>query len=162
MKQSVKMPKKPQQAPSDEDERQSVKMWSKLPQALKEELEEDCLSLAIDMKDNHAVIEITDCVRDGKVDPAVQRLINRARSYAERIPSSDGVRIIGLSYDSSPVDLGCCAESPDSSELTISIHRNCDRWVPISGLPIVDKRFENVDELIDELVAHMQQCLRLR
>jgi hypothetical protein len=78
------------------------------------------------------------------------------------MPLSDGIRIIGLSYGGCPIDLGCSAESPDSAELTISIHRSCDRWVPISGLQIVDKRFANIDKLIDELMECMEQWLRLR
>ncbi len=49
-----------------------------------------------------------------------------------------------------------------AARITFSIHRNCDRWVPISGLPIVDKRFANIDKLIDELMAHMEQCLYLK
>jgi hypothetical protein len=138
-------------------------MWSKLPKALKEDLDEECLSLAIDIDDLHAVIEITGCVngKTGKVDRAVQRIIDRAESYAEQMPHHDGIRIIGRTYGGSPIDLGCCAESPDWSEMTISIYRNCDRWVPISGLPIVNKRFENLDKLIDELMARMEDRLYL-
>jgi hypothetical protein len=33
--------------------------------------------------------------------------------------------------------------------------------VPISGLPIVNKRFENLDKLIDELMARMEDRLYL-
>jgi hypothetical protein len=94
--------------------KQSVKMWSKLPKALKEDLDEECLSLAIEIDDLHAVIEIIGCVnsKTGKVDRAVQRIIARAESYVERMPRHDGIRIIGCSYGGSPIDLGCCAEVP--------------------------------------------------
>jgi hypothetical protein len=43
----------------------------------------------------------------------------------------------------------------------ITIHRNCDRRVDISGLPIVEKRFSNIDKLIDELMEEMQLHLYL-
>jgi hypothetical protein len=65
--------------------KRSVKVPSKLPKVLREEIEDDDdLSLALDMGlGTFVVIEITECVNEKtmKVIPSVQRLINRADSY---------------------------------------------------------------------------------
>jgi len=139
-------------------------MPNKLPNVLKGRIEDDSLSLAIDMGFDHfAVIEVTECVDEKtmKVEPAVQRMIERAGSYTEYVPRSNGIRIIGLSFGP-PVELDCRGESDDSSHFLISIYRNCDRWVDISGRPIVDKPLRNIDKLIDELMADMRKYVCLR
>jgi hypothetical protein len=56
----------------------------------------------------------------------------------------------------------CDGSSPDLADFTISIYRNCDRWVDISGIPIVDKPFGNIEKLIDELMADMEKYLYLK
>jgi hypothetical protein len=74
----------------------------------------DDLSLAIDMQmDNFGVIEVTGCVDEKtmKVVPAVQRLIERADTYIEYVPRSDGIRIIGISFGEC-IDLDCLGEQP--------------------------------------------------
>jgi hypothetical protein len=161
MKSPVKMRNKP---PKMRDEKQSVKMPNKLPKVLRDEFDDCDLSLAIDMDDLHAVIEVTGCVdpRTMKVEPAVQRLVAQADSYTEFVPRSEGIRIIGLSYGGKPIDLDCHGDSSDSADLTISIYRNCDRWVDISGIPIVDKPLRNIGKLIDELVAGMKNYIYLK
>jgi hypothetical protein len=162
MKHKVKMPSKRPRVHGDEIEaKQSVRIPSKLPKVLRDAIDDDVLSLAIDMNDMHAVIEIAGCVdpKTMKVDPAVQRLIERAGSYTEYVPRSDGIRIIGRSFGEA-IDLDCDGDSSDS-DFTISIYRNCDRWVDISGIPIVEKRFSNIDKLIDELMEETQLHLYL-
>ena len=163
MKQSLK---KPKMLTQDEiGEKQSVKVPDKLPKAFKDNIDNDDLSLAIDMAlSNFAVIEVTGCVDEQtmKVEPAVQRLIERAGTYVEFVPRSDGIRIIGLTYCGKSTDLHCRGQSFDSANFTISIHRNCDRWVDISGIPLLDKPFRKIDELIDELIAEIAECIFLR
>jgi|SRR5882672_170758 len=142
-----------------------VKMPNKLPKVLRDELDDEDLSLAIDMGfDIYAVIEITGCVdpKTMKVVPAVQRLIARADSYTEFVPRSDGIRIIGLSYGGKTIDLDCHGDSSDSADVTISIYRNCDRWVDISGIPIHDNPLRNITKLIDELVSEMENYVYLK
>jgi hypothetical protein len=143
--------------------KQSVKMPNKLPKVLRDEFDEHDLSLAIDMDDLHAVIEVAGCVdpKTMKVQPSVQRLIAQADSYTEFVPRSDGIRIIGLSHGGEPIDLDCLGRSSDSAALVISIYRNCDRWVDISGIPIVDKPLRNIRKLIEELVAEMENYIYL-
>jgi hypothetical protein len=140
----------------------SVKMPNKLPHVLKDLIEEDSLSLAVDVDDNLGIIEVADCVdlRTRELQHAVQRLIERAGTYTEYIPRCGGIRMIGMSYGQ-PIDLNCHGSS-GLSDFTISIHRNCDRWVDISGIPIVDNVFGCIDKLIDELVADMENYLYLR
>jgi len=113
--------------------------------------------------DTFAVIETTGCVNEEtmKVEPAVQRLIERADTYTEYVPRSEGIRIIGRSFGP-PIDFDCDGDSSDSAHVTISIYRNCDRWVDISGIPIVDKPFRNIDGLIDELLSEMKECIYLK
>jgi hypothetical protein len=52
-----------------------------------------------------------------------------------------------------PIDLDCDGSSPDLVDFTISIYHDCDRWVDISGMSIVDKPFRNIEKLIDELLV---------
>jgi len=65
-----------------------VKMPNKLPHVLKDLIEEDSLSLAVDVDDNLGIIEVADCVdlRTRELQHAVQRLIERAGTYTEYIP----------------------------------------------------------------------------
>jgi hypothetical protein len=151
MKQSAKMTNKSANEPSE------VKIPDKLPKTLRDEIDDDELSLAIDMgMSTYAVIEITGCVDEEtmKVTPAVQRLMDRVPTYTEYVPRSEGIRIIGRSFGQ-PIELDCLGSGPDLGELTISIYHLCDRWVDISGIPIVDRPFRNIEKLIDELVAAM-------
>ena len=129
---------------------------------LRDAIDDDVLSLAIDMNDMHAVIEITGCVhpKTMNVAPAVQRLIERAGSYTEYVPRSEGIRIIGRSFGQT-IDLDCDGDSSDLADFTVSIYRRCDRWVAISGIPIVDRPFRNIDGIIDELMEEMQLHLHL-
>jgi|SRR5215510_4138681 len=96
-----------------------------------------------------------------KVEAAVQRLIDRAGSYTEFVPRSDGIRIMGLSYGGPSIDIHCRGQSSESVNLTISIHRNCDRWVDISGIPLFDEPFRNIEKLVGELMADMEEYLYL-
>jgi hypothetical protein len=140
-----------------------VKIPNKLPKVLRDELDDENLSLAIDMGfDIYAVIEITGCVdpKTMKVVPAVQRLIAQADSYTEFVPRSEGIRIIGRSFGQA-VDLDCDGESSDLADFTISIYHSSDRWVDISGIPILDKPFRNIEKLIEELLAEMRECIYL-
>jgi hypothetical protein len=130
---------------------------------LRDELDDEDLSLAIDMGfDIYAVIEITGCVdpKTMKVEPAVQRLIDRAGTYTEYVPRSEGVRMIGRSFGD-PIDLDCDAMTAGLADFTISIYHLCDRWVDISGIPIVDKPFRDIGSLIDELLAKMKERIYL-
>ena len=86
MKQSVKIANKPPKALKE------VKIPSKLPKVLRDEIDDDDLSLAVDMgMDTFAIIEVTGCVdeRTMKVKPAVHRLIERAGTYTEYVPRSE-------------------------------------------------------------------------
>ena|SRR5215510_9724412 len=164
MKQSIKRRAKLPKMPKDEMGWQPLKTSEKLPKVLKDEIGDDELSLAIDMGFGIlAVIEITGCVEEEtmKVEPAIQRLIERAGTYTEYVPRSEGVRIIGRSFGQ-PIDLDCDGSSPDLTDFTISIYHDCDRWVDISGMPILDKPFRNIEKLIDELLAEMKQRICLR
>ena len=141
-----------------------MKVLSKLPKVLRDEIGDDDFSLAIDMGfDTFAVIEITECVDEDtmKVHPAVQGLIERADTYAEYVHRCGGVRIIGRSLGP-PIDFDFDGDSADLADFTISIYRNCDRWVDISGIPIVDKPFGNIEKLIDELMADIEKYLYLK
>jgi hypothetical protein len=141
----------------------SVRIPNKLPKILRGEIDDDDLSLAIDMGfESYAVIEITGCVDEEtmKVKPAVQRLIERARTYAEYVPRSDGVRIIGRSCGQ-PLELDCVGRGPGFVDCTISMYYHCDRWVDISGIPIVELPFRNIEKLIDELLTKMKGCIYL-
>jgi len=142
---------------------QCIKVLTDLPKVLRDEIGDDDFSLAIDIgMDTFAVIEVTGCV-DGetmKVVPTVQRLIDRAGTYTEYVPRSDGIRIIGRSFGEC-IDLDCDGDSPDLPDFTISIYHACDRWVDISGIPILDKPFRNIEKLIDELMEEMQLHLHL-
>jgi hypothetical protein len=135
-----------------------IKNAEELPKALRDNIDEDSLSLAIDMAEaNIAIIEITGCVdtKTMKVDAAVQRLIDRAGSYTEFVPGSDGIRIMGLSHYGDSIDLHCHGEGSELVNLAISIHYKCNRLVGISGMPLVDEPFRNVENLIEELKANM-------
>jgi hypothetical protein len=140
-----------------------VKMPNKLPKVLRDEFDDCSLSLAIDMGLDFAVIEIRQCVEEKamKVEPAVQRLIERAGTYTEYVPCCEGVRMIGWSCGGS-IDLDCDARSRGLAYFNISIYRQCDRWVAVSGIPIVDKPFRNLDSLIDGLLAEMKKCIYLK
>ena len=160
-KRSLKVQKEEQKLLKDEIGWQPLKESTKLPKVLKDEIGEDELSLAIDLGfGNLAVIEITGCVHEEtmKVEPTVQRLIERADTYTEYVPWSDGIRIIGRSFGQA-VNLDCRGETSDSTVFTISINHDCDRWVDFSGIPILDKRFRNIERLIDELLAEKQECI---
>jgi hypothetical protein len=141
-----------------------VKVLNELPKVLRDEIDDDDFSLAIDMgMDTFAVIEVTGCVDEEtmKVAPAVQRLIERADTYTEYVPRSEGIRIIGRSFGQA-IDLDCDCESSDLADFTISIYHDCDRWVEISGIPMIHKPFRNIEKLIEELVAEMKKCIHLK
>jgi hypothetical protein len=141
----------------------SVKTFNKLSCVLRELIDEDCLSFAINVKYGVAVIEVVNCVntKTGKVEHAIQSLIDRAGTYTEYVPRTAGIRIIGMA-DGQPIDLDCGLERSDSSSSTISIRRNCDRWVEVSGIPIVDDVFSEIDELIEQLVASIGKRIYLK
>jgi hypothetical protein len=76
------------------------------------------------------------------------------------VPRSEGVRIIGRSFGR-PIDLDCDAMTAGLADFTISIYHLCDRWVDISGMPIVDKPFRNIENLIDKLLTEIKECIYL-
>jgi hypothetical protein len=145
------------------EERVEARSFNDLPEALKGPIAEDSFSLALDATDHVGVIEITCCYDAEKKQvtvPEVERLIARADTYVEYVPRCDGVRIIGVAYGKSvELDLMCIVE--DAADCSMSIYRNCDRWVDVSGIPIVDKELGNVDRLIDGLVSDTKSALVL-
>jgi hypothetical protein len=131
----------------------------KLPKPLTDGIDKDCFSLAVDCIDL-AVIEVAGCVYE-KLDLSIERLIERADSYTEYFPRSEGIRIIGYSYGHLPLEMNYVLETSDCANTTLSIYRCCDRWVDISGIPIYDRPFANIDSTINDLLAKTRSYLRL-
>jgi hypothetical protein len=74
-------------------------------------------------------------------------LVTHARSYVERTPSGNGLRILGLAQG---------GEVHTSRRMPIGkleIFRNCKRYVTVSGdyIPLGGDELVNIDALIDEL-----------
>ena len=81
----------------------------------------------------------------------MQQLIDRADTYTEYVPRCDGIRIIGEVSVGGPVtEIECATENVG---VHVSVYRNCDRWVDLSGIPIVDKPLRHIDDLISELAG---------
>jgi len=132
--------------------KRSVKMPNELPKVLKDNVDDDSLSFAIHINGKYAVIEVPGCVDEKTLkvdDPDVQHLIERADTYTEYVPRSGGIRIIGRSFGGRAVDLGTSSDS----DQTMAMYRRCDRWVDISGIPILnDDRLRNLDKIMHELM----------
>jgi hypothetical protein len=82
-------------------------------------------------------------------------LIEQFNSYTEYVPGTNGIRIIGLSFEEScRLEIKCVIKSDDSNDLhTLSIYRCCDRWTDISGIQIFDRPLEEIDSPLNELIA---------
>jgi hypothetical protein len=134
-------------------------------------LDDDCgtFSLAIDCDDELGVIEITSCYDWEKKEfyrPEARRLVEQFDTYAEYIPRCEGVRIIGHSYyhHGGPTEEGGHLLSNDfgMTDSVISVYRNSDRWVDISGMAIEDKTLRNIDQQIDKLLSRTVSMFYLR
>jgi hypothetical protein len=124
---------------------------AKLPKSLMSFAKNEWLSLAVDCGWGVGVIEITECFDDETQtvkDKGVQKLIDRADTYTEYVQRCGGIRIIGVVQGGGPVtEIECATENDD---VHVSVYRNCDRWVDLSGIPIVDKPLRHIDDLISE------------
>ena len=130
-----------------------AKAINQLPKSLKDSIEHDSISLALDNYEL-AVIEVTQCydAKKKEILPlAVRHLIERADTYVECAPTFDGVRVIGWA-NGITVEVDC--DGPDDT--SISIYRNCLRWVEISGIVIVDKPLRVIDDIVDHLVDKLK------
>jgi hypothetical protein len=132
------------------------------------DLDDDTFSLAVDCDDDLGVIEITNCYNWEKKEcnqPEVKRLVEQFDTYAEYVPRCEGVRIIGHAfYHGGPAEKDGHLLSNDfeMTESHISVYRNSDRWVDISGMVIEDKTMRVIDPQINKLLSKTLKMFYLR
>ena len=134
---------------------------AKIPKNLAGSFEMDDFSLAVDCGYGLGVIEATECFDDKTqkvTNEGIQRLIDRADTYTEYVPRRSGIRIIGQVHPGHVTEIDCATDNPD---VLLSVYRNCDRWVDISGIPIVDKPLRHICNLINEIEGDMGSYIYL-
>jgi len=88
----------------------------------------------------------------GALEPAAQRLIERASTYVEITPSKTGLRILGKGTSG---ELHRKQPVSGANGMSVETYRNCARYITITGdaLPGVNGTCADIDALMDEVVA---------
>jgi predicted P-loop ATPase len=101
-----------------------------------------------------ASFDCDDCrnAETGVLEPAAQRLIERASTYVEITPSKSGLRILGKGtsgklHRKQPVS--------GANGMSIETYRNCARYITVTGdaLPGANDTCADIDALMNEVVA---------
>jgi hypothetical protein len=105
-----------------------------------------------------AAFDLDDCIdpASGKIEPAAQRLVERASSYTEITPSGTGLRIL-LTATGSKVHRKQVV--PNANGMSIETYRRAERYITITGnaLPTSMMELADGDALIDDVVAKLDQ-----
>jgi hypothetical protein len=102
------------------------------------------------------VFDLDDC-RDpsnGKLEPAAERLIQRANSYVEVTPSGNGLRIIGTSHGPK---IHRKQMVPNANGMSVESYRRAERFITVTGdaLPQAATQLADIDALMDDVVAKL-------
>jgi hypothetical protein len=135
------------------------KTWSPFDIALKayHDGKADGVGLCI-LGSAFSAFDADDC-RDaaGNLEPAAQRLIDRAKSYTEVTPSGTGLRIYLKST-------GCKVHRkqavPNANGMSLETYRNCERFITVTGNPLPGTPAEIADDhgLLDAVVDELDEA----
>ncbi|RYU59334.1 hypothetical protein EWI61_08990 [Methylolobus aquaticus] len=92
----------------------------------KDRLNMDGVGLVLTLETGISAIDFDHCIKDGKIDPDVLEFIRGAKSYAERSPSGDGIRVL---YRTPPEGGVACSRNRERDMYRSDGHR----YVTLTG-----------------------------
>jgi hypothetical protein len=106
-----------------------------------------------------AAFDIDDCRNpvDGAIHPWAKNLAERAGSYTEITTSGTGLRIIGLAKTAVQH-----RKQPVIGGITCEAYSHATRYIAMTGNQFNSAGLENIDAVIDEVVAELDQLKKQR
>jgi hypothetical protein len=108
-----------------------------------------------------AALDLDDCRNPstGTIEPAAQRLVDRASSYVEVTPSKCGLRVIGLGNGK---ELHKKRSVPGANGMSIEFYRRASRFITVTGqeLGISATKLTDIDALMDDIFAKLDEAAK--
>jgi predicted P-loop ATPase len=108
-----------------------------------------------------SAFDLDDCrnIATGNIEPAAQRLVTRAKSYAEITVSGTGLRIL---FTCTGGKIHRKQAVPGANGMTIETYRQAERFIVVTGnaLPGATTQLANGDVLMEEMVAKLDEAAK--
>jgi hypothetical protein len=107
-----------------------------------------------------SAFDVDDCIDDeGNLEPAAQRLVERAGSYSEITPSGNGLRIF---LKSKGPKVHRKQAVPNANGMSLETYRNCERFITVTGngLPGTPVAIADDNGVLDEVVSKFDEAAK--